>query len=227
MNENFTIYINPVTVNSIKIELLLEALDIQPNIVTLELHKGDQRSEHFLSINPDGKVPVLVNGDFVLTESNAVLHYLSTRYGAFMPAGLEAQAQLMKWLFSQSNGWNSAVQPFAHRRVVLPSWGLVTTSSITDEAIESFHKQVNKFDQALEKKTFLVGDSHSIADLSFGASLIFAEESEMPLEQYTNIRRWLNNMSSTTWWQKTRNNLSNRISGENVELANDNTTSFY
>jgi len=118
------IYINVLTVNSIKVLLLCNAQKIKVDFELIALNKGEQRKAAFLAINPDGKVPVLLDDELMLTESNAILHYLAAKVNSHLwPTTLVEQARVLRILFWQFNYFNSGVAPFAHRNVVMPFWG--------------------------------------------------------------------------------------------------------
>lgn len=205
MKSDFTLYSNSLTVNSIKIALLCNAIGIKPDRKQVELHQGEQSTSQFLKLNPNGKVPVLVDGDFILSESNAILQYLSHWYQSpFWPSEIKAQSDVLKWLFWQSNGWNEAVGVFGHRRVVLPHWGFYGRQNLSQEHMNKFHQVMTDFDRSLSGKRVLVGNDFTIADISLGSYLIFASEAQMPLDDYVNVSRWLGQLRDMPWWQKTR-----------------------
>ncbi|MEH6529819.1 MAG: glutathione S-transferase family protein [Photobacterium frigidiphilum] len=208
MTANLTLYVNLMTVNSLKMLLFCNALGIKPNYKHIELHRGEQQSEQFLQLNPEGKVPVLVEGDFVLNESNAILQYLANKYQSpLWPSDMRAQGEVLKWLFWQTSYWNAAVGIFGHRRVVLPHWGFEVRQKLSSKEMDQFHLAMSRIDRVLTSKRALVGNDFSIADISLGSYLIFAEEAQIPLEEYINVYRWLDQLREMSWWQKTRQTL--------------------
>lgn len=214
MNPNFTLYFNPLTVNSIKVLLLCNAMNIKPDRKLIQLHKGEQFSPDYLQLNPKGKVPLIVDGEFVLSESNAILQYLAHKYDSSLwPREIEKQGSVLQWLFWQSSIWSDAVGLFSHRRVVLPHWGLEGSQNFSQEHISRFLEVMGHFNSALKDRRVLVGDDFTIADISIGSFLIFAEEAQMPLEDFVNVRQWLDNLRDTPWWQKTQQSLREIIKG--------------
>lgn len=215
MSDYFTLYLNDITVNSIKIELLINALNIQPKIEAIALNKGQQRGRIFLELNPAGKVPVLVEGDFILTESNAILQWLASRYDRLWPVTPELQAQTLSWLFWQSGGWGISLGSFVHPRVVLPHWGFQSATDIKEDSLKIFQQQAHYLNQFLEGKKALVDNQHCIADICLGSYLIFAKEASIPLKQYPNISVWLQGLQATSWWEKTKQALNTRLNKVN------------
>lgn len=177
---DIALYLHPLTVNSIKVSLLCHALEITPRIHKIELFKGEHKDAAFLALNPDGKVPVMVVDGVVLTESNAILQFLANKFdSSFWPEHSQLQAETLKWLFWQSSNWSSIVGPFGQYRVVMEHYGY--GREVTAEQVQKFHYTMKDMDQRLKGKSTLVGESLTIADISLGAFLMFAEQSEMPL----------------------------------------------
>jgi len=213
MEHATTIYFTPVTVNSIKARLLVNALEIPVQFEHIILHQSDAKPEEFLRLNPAGKVPLLVDGDMVLTESNAILKYLANKHQSTLwPKKQDQQAQVLKWMFFQSGEWNKNIGIFAHRRVVLPHWGFHQQSLLTPEHLQNFYHSMNQLNDALEGRNYLVGNNISIADISLGSYLMFAHESQMPLENMVNVRRWLSHLQKKSWWQETQVSLKYTLS---------------
>ena len=212
MKSSLILYNNPMTANGIKMSLMFNALNIAPTINNIALHLGEQKSTEFLAINPDGKIPVLVDGKEIISESNVILFYLANKYqSSLWPDKLNAQTQVLKWLHWQSGGFGEAVSVFAHRKVVLPHWGFFGRQDVSVERLDTFHRVMEKFNSALENKTALAGEKISIADISYAGFFIFAKESKMPIDDYLNILRWLANIESISWWQKTKRSLTQLI----------------
>jgi len=213
MNKSLTIYINPVTVNSIKVILLCNALNIKPDYKFIKLNRGEHRASSFLEINPDGKVPVLVEGDYVLNESNAILQYLAHKHASSLwPEESKQQAEVLKWLFWQGNDWNKIVGSFTHRHVVLPYWGMKNKEPLTEKILEGFHLLISRLDCALNDKSFLVGNKFTIADISLASYLILSDKSIMPIADYVHVNRWLKTLSKMPCWQESRHLLLETLS---------------
>ncbi|NRB38687.1 MAG: glutathione S-transferase family protein [Pseudomonadales bacterium] len=218
MTTPITLHLNPLTVNSIKMLLICNALEIDVDYKHIRLHKGDQRTHEFLKLNPDAKVPVLVDGDLTLTESNAILQYLAAKHHSpFWPSSVAEQAKVLKVLFWQSNYFNSALGPYAHRRVVMPQWGF-DKRDITDEMEQDFHKALTALENILEQNPAVAGDNFTIADISVASFLIFAEEAGMPLNNYIATLDWLARLKDQPWFSHTQRQLKNVLLTETKEL---------
>ena len=207
------IYINALTVNSIKILLLCNAQKIKADFELIALDKGEQREADFLAINRDGKVPVLVNDELTLTESNAILHYLSAKFKSDLwPLTLIEQAKVLRTLFWQSNYFNSGVAPIAHRKVVMPFWGF-DSPNIEAKQMTKFHHSLSELENILIENKFVSGSSMTIADISLSAFFIFSEQANMPLQTYPFVQAWLRNISMKNWFTETKQALVDSLSG--------------
>lgn len=218
MTTPITLYLNPLTVNSIKMLLICNALEIDVNYKHIRLHKGEQRTDEFLKLNPDAKVPVLIDGDLILSESNAILYYLAAKHqSSFWPSSVAEQAKVLKVLFWQSNNFNSALGPYAHRRVVMPQWGF-DKRNITDEMARDFHKALIALENILEKTPAVAGENFTIADISIASFLIFSEEAGMPLDNYIATLDWLARLKAQPWFSHTQRQLKNVLLTDSKEL---------
>jgi glutathione S-transferase len=208
MSTHLTLYYNPLTVNSIKVVLLCKILKIAPEYTLIELQKGQHKSVDFLQLNPDGKVPVLIDDNFVLTESAAILQYLAHKAKSTLwPNEITQQAEVLKWLFWQGNDWNKTVGAYPHHQVVLPHWKSSIPEGFAEKDVGKFEKIMTTFNEALKGKEYLVGNHLTLADISIGSYLMFAGEAKMPLKKYQNVRCWLEKMKAMPWWQETHQQL--------------------
>src|SRR5687767_11078438 len=83
---------------SIRARWTLQELGVDFEAITVNLRAGEHRRPEFLQINPAGKLPVLVDGDFVLTESAAIVLYLAEKYRKFIPTDARGRAEINQWL---------------------------------------------------------------------------------------------------------------------------------
>jgi GSH-dependent disulfide-bond oxidoreductase len=85
--------------NPQKVTFALKELDLDCDIVSVDLAKGEHRQAAFLALNPFGRAPVLVDGDLTLPESHAILAYLGEKTGRLWPASAAGRAEALRWLF--------------------------------------------------------------------------------------------------------------------------------
>ena len=146
----------------------------------LDMQAGAHRPE-FLAINPMGKVPAIVDGDFKLWESGAILLYLVEKYGK--TPSLEQRAELSQWVL------------FAN----------ATLPGIFEEATrerETPHL-LNPLNQIFEQQTFLVGEQFSVADVAVGSTLAYIPMMlKLDLSAYPAVINYIKRMSERPAFQK-------------------------
>lgn len=206
------LYINSLTVNSIKVLLVCNALKITPEFEEIALNKNEQSSDKFLTINPEGKVPVLQIGEVLLPESNAILQYLANIHNSSLwPIDFTAQAKVLRFMFWQASYFNTGVSSLAHHKVVMPFWGFGAQEIDIDKWAQ-FHLAMGALEQVLKGSAFVAAETITIADISLAAYFIFADESEMPLEQYPITQAWLKTIAIQPWFSRTKAYLDNILS---------------
>lgn len=174
-------------VTSINVRKVLWALDELGLAYEREdwgLPLRDPNVPEYLALNPNGQIPVLVENDFVLWESNAILVYLAEREGALLPAQLEQRALSLQWLSWQASElnptWGYAVQALIRRTP-----GFDDPARIA-QSIKRWGEKLAILDAQLAKTGSLVtGDAFTIADIALGLSVhrwmsIRAEKPELP-----------------------------------------------
>ena len=89
------------TPNGYKVPIMLEELGLEYELVPVDISKEAQKTPEFLKMNPNHKIPVLVDGDLTIFESGAILIYLVEKSGKFQPKDLEQKYQVLEWLMFQ------------------------------------------------------------------------------------------------------------------------------
>lgn len=180
-----TLYDLGVSGNCYKIRLLLDLLDLSYQAKSVNIAEGELRTPAFLSLNPFGLIPVLVDGDVTLRDSQAILVYLASRYGGsdWWPQDPARLGEITAWL-------STAADEIAHgpsslrvhkkfgREIDVERARAITTSTL--EIIDSH----------LKNRTWLVGDAVSIADIAVYPYLALAPEGDVDLVPYPNVLRW-------------------------------------
>lgn len=200
------LYTNPMSQNCRKVLMTAEFLGIPLKHVTVDLVVGEQCKPDFLEINPNGKVPVLADGSLKLWESNAIMQYLAgTRPGnTLWPASESIRADIARWQFWEAAHWFPACMTFMWENMA-KGWLKLGAPDlqILEQAAVRFEPVVNVLERHLENRQYLVGSSVTLADISVGSHLTYADPAKLPIQDKTNIRRWLERLEGTDMWQKT------------------------
>ena len=191
------------TPNGQKVTILLEELLAQSekgaeyDAHLIRINVGDQFSSGFVEVNPNSKIPALLDTDTGsrLFEGGAILLYLAEKFGKFLPKQTAARTEVMNWLF-----WLQGSAPylgggFGHFYAYAPEKFEYPINRFTMEA----KRQMDVLDRELSKHRYLGGDEYSIADMAtwpWYGNLVLGEAygagEFLQVESYKNLRRWAN-----------------------------------
>jgi glutathione S-transferase len=149
---------------SVRVLWTLRELDVDFEFVNVDPSRGELRRPEFLAVNPAGKLPVLVDGDFVLTESVAIVLYLAEKYPekGLLPAGLRARAEVNRWLLFCATELEQPLWRITrHRLLYPPEKRLAAEIPI---ARQDFLDMAAVLERHMEGRQFLVGDKATVAD---------------------------------------------------------------
>jgi glutathione S-transferase len=196
----------PPSPNSRKVIALAEHLGIPLEIVPIDLLKGEQRDPKFLAINPNGMIPTLVDGDFVLWESNAIMQYVADKKpgNTLWPADARSRADIARWLFWEQGHWMQACMILLWENLVKgffnlggPDPAMVTVGE------EKFAKFAAVLESRLATNDHLACDRLTLADFAVAPYLGYAEVARLPIGRYAAINRWLARLESIPAWHRT------------------------
>ena len=195
----------PPSPNTWKVRASAKQMGTALELEFVDLTKGQQRSQEYLALNPYGRTPVLVDGDFRLWESNAIMQYLGAKAKTpLWPDDARTRADIMRWQSWQLAHWNAGTVPLAFENVVKPLLGMgAPDPAVVAKATEAFHKEASVLDRHLEQHEHLVGGRLTLADFAVAAPLFLAEKAKMPVEPYGNIRRWFGAQAALPAWRET------------------------
>ena len=153
------------TPNGWKISIALEEMALPYTLRLLTLSKLEQKEEWFLKINPNGRIPAIVdhdNGDFAVFESGAILIYLAEKTGKFLPTEPKARSRVLQWLMFQMSG----VGPMMGQANVFFRYA----PEKIPYAIERYQREVRRLFEVMERQLanneYIAGPDYSIADIA-------------------------------------------------------------
>jgi glutathione S-transferase len=202
------LHFHPVSTASRPVVLFCAEAKIEYQPVIVDLMKGAHYEEPFVTLNPSKQVPVLEDGDFVLTESSAILKYLADKVGSpAYPKDPKARARVnerMDWFNTQHyREWGYHLiypQTFPHH-VRKSEEAQRATVEWGREKSEAWLKVLN--DNVLGSQKFLCGDTITIADY-FGAEILAAGDLiGVSYKRFPNVDRWMSTMRALPSWKKT------------------------
>ncbi len=172
---------------------LLNELDLDCEVVTVDLPAGEHRSPGFLAINPFGKVPVLVDGDIVIAESAAISFYLAERYGEgrFLPTSVKDRAEMHQWAF------------FLVSEIQQPLWRIALHASIYAEAERrpaeiplaerDCRQMLGPLEHHMAGRGYLVGSTPTVVDFIAAFTLDWADEAGL-LDRSPSLKAFVKRM---------------------------------
>jgi glutathione S-transferase len=196
----------PPSPNTWKVRAVAAHIGLPLELELVDLAKGQQRTPEYLALNPTGRTPTLVDGDFKLWESNAILQYLGDcKSTSLSPNDARARADIARWLSWQLVHWGrEACQPLTFERFVkkILNLGAPDENAIA-KGMEAFDREAGMLDAHLAKRPYLTGSELTLADFAVAAPLFYAKQAEMPLEQYARVRDWFARVSALPAWPDT------------------------
>ena len=181
--------------NPTKVALFLEEAGLQYEPIPVDTRKGDQHKPDFLSVNPNAKVPAIVDGDATVFDSSAILLYLAEKTGKLLGTPAD-RGELLSWLFYIGTG----LGPFSGQAVHFQR----AAPEKLPYAINRYRREAERhyavLDTHLEGRSFIVGTGYTIADISAWGWIDRAgfvlPGSDDPLAAYPNIRRWFHSINN-------------------------------
>lgn len=181
------LYRNPKSGHCHRVELMMAILDLPYETIDLDMANGAHKAASYLKMNPFGQVPAIDDNGLILSDANAIITYLASRYGNesdLIGQSPEEKAHIQRWL-SVAAG-EIAAGPCAARLVTVFGAGLDH-----DDAKAKAHTLFGIIEPLLASGDFLVGNRLTIADIAGYSYIAHAPEGGVSLDAYPNIQRWL------------------------------------
>jgi GST-like protein len=149
--------------NPMKVALFLEEAGLEYEAVPVDTRKGDQHKPEYLAINPNAKVPAIVDGDATVFDSGAILLYLGEKTGKFMPANtLKAKGELYSWLMFVASG----VGPYSGQAVHFRNYAPDKLEYAINRYVYEAQRHFGIVDARLAKQKYMLGDTYTIVDMA-------------------------------------------------------------
>ncbi|HSV19073.1 MAG TPA: glutathione S-transferase family protein [Casimicrobiaceae bacterium] len=181
--------------NPTKVALMLEETGLPYEIVPVDTRKGEQHTPAFRAVNPNGKVPAIVDGDAIVFDSNAILLYLAEKTGQFLPpASSASRGRLLSWLMFVGTG----VGPYSGQAVHFQHHAPEKLSYAINRYRFEAQRHFGILDAQLAKSPYLLGDAYTIVDMdAWGwarlVPMVLGEEAWAGL---TNVKRLVDEINA-------------------------------
>ena len=200
------LYHNPLSPNVRRVRLTAAVLGIELEEKKLDFAKGEHKNPEYLALNPNGAVPTLVDGDFVLTESRAIQQYLASKKpeSGLLPRDEAARADVTRWQFWDASHFSPNLATLAFEKLLKGMMGMGDPDARKiEESLGNFRRFGAVLNKRLEGKQYVVGSALTIADLTLASSLMYAKQAEVPLAELPNVSAWFSRISDMDAWKKT------------------------
>jgi GST-like protein len=181
--------------NPMKVALFLEEAGVQYEAIPVDTRRGDQHKPDYLAINPNAKVPAIVDGDAVVFDSNAILLYLGEKTGKFMPANTpKLRGELLSWMMFVASG----VGPFAGQSVHFRNYAPEKIPYAINRYVYEALRHFGILNDRLGKQKYMVGDAYSVVDMAVWgwARLIPVSVGEENWAKFPNLKRLVDEISA-------------------------------
>jgi glutathione S-transferase len=159
---------------SIRARWALQELGVDFEAISVNLFAGEALRPEFLQLNPAAKLPVLVDGELVLTESAAIVLYLAEKYGKFLPADPRGRAEVNRWLLFTVTELEQPLWRIAKNRNLYPEAQRLAAD--IPLASQDFRAMADVAEKHMQGRMFVAGDSLTVADFVLAYTLDWANE---------------------------------------------------
>jgi len=179
------------TPNGKKASVMLEEVGLPYELHVVDIRNGDQHKPEYLAVNPNGKIPAIVDrdaagGPLAVFESGAILIYLAEKTGKLLAPSGKARYEALEWVMFQMGGVGPMFGQYNHFAAYAPEK--------LPYAIERYSNEVKRLHRVLDKRlseaTYLAGDEYSIADIATFPWIRGAERRGIDLAEFPSVRRW-------------------------------------
>ncbi len=180
------------TPNGHKIHIMLEETGLPYKVIPIDIGAGDQFKPEFLKISPNNKMPAMVDSDgpdgkpMALAESGAMLFYLASKTGKFLPESIRERWQVMQWVMFQMGHIGPMLGQAHHFLQYAPEK--------IEYAMNRYRNEANRLygvvEQRLAESKFVACDQYTIADMSIMPWMRFPERQGVNIDEYPNVKRW-------------------------------------
>ncbi len=194
------LYTSP-TPNGHKITVALEEMGVAYNLIPVDLSKAQQKTPEFLAMNPNGRIPVIVdrdNDDFAVFESGAILIYLGEKYGKFYPQDPKVRSRTLQWLMFQMGG----VGPMMGQANVFFRYFPEKLQPAIDRYQHECRRLFEVLDRRLSEARYLAGDELTIADFANWCWVRTHTWSGVSVDGLAHLQRWLDELAARPGCQR-------------------------
>ncbi len=200
------LYYHPLSSNSRRVLLTAYHLGLNLELVVVDLSRGEQKTPEYLRLNPNGRVPLLVDGEFPLWESHAIMQYLADKSLGqdIYPHDVSARADVNRWLFWSASHFAPAaafiIRERVSKRIVGGSGAPDPAEIARGEALLPAAALV--LDRHLAGKQWIAQDRLTLADFAIASPLMHTSAAQLPVAEFENLQAWFARVQSLDVWTR-------------------------
>lgn len=174
------------TPNGWKISIALEEMGLPYTVRVIDFAHKEQKEDWYLKLNPNGRIPTLVDDDFAVFESGAILIYLAEKTGKFLPKDIRGRSLVLQWLMFQKSG----IGPMMGQANVFFRYFPEKLHAVIGRYQREVTRLFHVLDTQLAKHEYIAGD-YSIADIALWPWVSGHDYSGVPIDEFPHLQRWL------------------------------------
>ncbi|NGZ85262.1 glutathione S-transferase family protein [Duganella aceris] len=206
------LYGDPGSGSTRRVFAALYHIGVEFDFELIDLFKGDNRTPAFLALNPNGMIPVLVDGDVVLWEASAINLHLAEKFGSdLLPPGAE-RALTLQWMFWAAEHWRQGPPALFGERIAKVVMGVAQDPRVIADAEASIRKFAAILDAHLEDRRYVIGNKVSLADFDLAATFTHLTRTHPPYAEFPNVMAWHQRLlDEVPAWARTRDEVEVRM----------------
>ena len=191
------LYSNPFSPNCRKVHGVIAHTGLSVDEQTVDLRQGEQKKPEFLKLNPNGKVPVLLDGDTVLWESNAIVCHLAGTAESDLWPKSNQRYDILRWMFWESIHFIRPIGAVIGQKFFNAD---NPDQAIIDKGLADFRTVAAVLDGHLAGRDYLSGGGLTVADFAVGVWLGYTPAIGLPTAEFSNISRWYDGLAALPAW---------------------------
>ncbi|HET9817802.1 MAG TPA: glutathione S-transferase family protein [Rhodanobacteraceae bacterium] len=169
----------------------------------VDLGRGEHKTPEYLAMNPNGKVPTLVDGDRLLWEADAIMCHLAARCDSDLWPTDARQIEVVRWFSWDLQHFAPHAGALYFEHIIKRRFGLGDPDpEATKRATTEFRRYATVLDNHLRDHRWLVGDTLTLADFAVGVTLPYAERARIPVDEFPAIKRWHEQLNELEAWRE-------------------------
>jgi len=174
------------TPNGWKVSIALEEMRLPYEVRVIDFASSEQKADWYVRLNPNGRIPTLVDEGFAVFESGAILVYLAEKTGQFLPKDVQGRSRVLQWLMFQMSG----IGPMMGQVNVFARYFPEKLPSVIDRYRREVTRLFAILDRQLADQEYVAGE-YSIADIALWPWVSGYDYSGMSIEGFDHLQRWL------------------------------------